>query len=97
MKKIAINAAIEAKVTNFRLLLFTMDSYLEITEVAQLFWLLFSKVKVCINRLHFGLFFTNSSLVTWPWRHGAVDIISASGTEDPSSNPARVYVFLGKT
>jgi hypothetical protein len=25
-----------------------------------------------------------------PWRRGTVDIVSASGTEDPGSNPARV-------
>jgi hypothetical protein len=27
-----------------------------------------------------------------PWRRGAVDIAFASGTEEPGSNPARVYL-----
>jgi hypothetical protein len=32
-----------------------------------------------------------------PWRRGAVDVASASGTRRPGSNPARVYVrFLVK-
>jgi hypothetical protein len=31
-----------------------------------------------------------------PWRRGAVDIASASGTEDLGSNPARVQGFRGK-
>jgi hypothetical protein len=28
-----------------------------------------------------------------PWRHGAVVIASASGTENPGSNPVRVLGF----
>jgi hypothetical protein len=30
-----------------------------------------------------------------PWQRGAVDIASASGSDDPGSNPDRVKVFLG--
>jgi hypothetical protein len=28
------------------------------------------------------------------WRHGAVNYTSASETEDPGSNPARVHMFF---
>jgi hypothetical protein len=31
-----------------------------------------------------------------PWRRGAVDTASASGTEGPGSNPARLYEIKGK-
>jgi hypothetical protein len=37
--------------------------------------------------------YAEKGLYKVPWQRGAVDIASASGTEDPGSNHARVYVF----
>jgi hypothetical protein len=34
------------------------------------------------------------SLHAWLWRRGTVDIASASGMEDPGSNPARANIAM---
>jgi hypothetical protein len=61
------------------------------------FWVIFSQthlvaLPISQRQLEFqaGLQFTNKILICLPWRRGAVDIASASGTRRPGSNPARV-------